>query len=304
MLEWPHSGFHVHHAVRLKAADACGILQLARYPLRRTGSPGSSPTSPTRTTSMRATTPRPTPPRRPRNRSPLDLRRLLGAPPSPMAKRRRPLRHRYLRQLPVRRRFDPMAPDPGTTTALGRAPPAHLRSRPAHLSPLRRHHGCARSSRCACTPSTARPPPPASPLAAPWTAGGDAWIARVKPRYFEMGRRAAARLGCRRPRAARSRSWTHGSTWTARSHGFPGRSRRTGALRGPGTELRALPHARTHLLHGGGARRLPEAARNRAQRKKKSVLKLHAPAGHAGACNSLSSREIRPCGSSRTWFWH
>jgi hypothetical protein len=34
MLAWPHSGFHVHHAVRLEADDACGILQLARYAAR------------------------------------------------------------------------------------------------------------------------------------------------------------------------------------------------------------------------------------------------------------------------------
>lgn len=34
MLSWPHSGFHVHHAVRLEADDACGILQLARYAAR------------------------------------------------------------------------------------------------------------------------------------------------------------------------------------------------------------------------------------------------------------------------------
>jgi len=34
MLDWPHSGFHVHHAVRLEADDACGILQLARYAAR------------------------------------------------------------------------------------------------------------------------------------------------------------------------------------------------------------------------------------------------------------------------------
>jgi hypothetical protein len=31
MLQWPHSGFHVHHSVRLEADDACGLLQLARY---------------------------------------------------------------------------------------------------------------------------------------------------------------------------------------------------------------------------------------------------------------------------------
>ena len=34
MLDWPHSGFHVHHAVRLEADDAPGILQLARYAAR------------------------------------------------------------------------------------------------------------------------------------------------------------------------------------------------------------------------------------------------------------------------------
>jgi len=34
MLAWPHSGFHVHHAVRLEADDAAGILQLARYSAR------------------------------------------------------------------------------------------------------------------------------------------------------------------------------------------------------------------------------------------------------------------------------
>ena len=34
MLSWPHSGFHVHHAVRLEADDALGILQLARYAAR------------------------------------------------------------------------------------------------------------------------------------------------------------------------------------------------------------------------------------------------------------------------------
>ena len=30
MLDWPHSGFQVQHAVRLEADDACGIVQLAR----------------------------------------------------------------------------------------------------------------------------------------------------------------------------------------------------------------------------------------------------------------------------------
>jgi hypothetical protein len=34
MLEWPHSGFHVDHSVRLETDDACGILQLARYAAR------------------------------------------------------------------------------------------------------------------------------------------------------------------------------------------------------------------------------------------------------------------------------
>jgi hypothetical protein len=34
MLVWPHSGFHVHHAVRLEADDAQGILQLSRYAAR------------------------------------------------------------------------------------------------------------------------------------------------------------------------------------------------------------------------------------------------------------------------------
>jgi hypothetical protein len=34
MLQWPHSGFHVHHSVRLEADDACGLLQLARYSAR------------------------------------------------------------------------------------------------------------------------------------------------------------------------------------------------------------------------------------------------------------------------------
>ena len=34
MLAWPHSGFHVHHGVRLEADDVCGILQLARYSAR------------------------------------------------------------------------------------------------------------------------------------------------------------------------------------------------------------------------------------------------------------------------------
>jgi len=34
MLDWPHSGFHVHNAVRLEADDAHGILQLARYAAR------------------------------------------------------------------------------------------------------------------------------------------------------------------------------------------------------------------------------------------------------------------------------
>jgi hypothetical protein len=34
MLSWPHSGFHVHHGVRLEADDALGILQLARYAAR------------------------------------------------------------------------------------------------------------------------------------------------------------------------------------------------------------------------------------------------------------------------------
>jgi hypothetical protein len=34
MLQWPHSGFHVDHSVRLEADDACGILQLARYSAR------------------------------------------------------------------------------------------------------------------------------------------------------------------------------------------------------------------------------------------------------------------------------
>jgi hypothetical protein len=31
MLQWPHSGFHVNHSVRLEADDAGGVLQLARY---------------------------------------------------------------------------------------------------------------------------------------------------------------------------------------------------------------------------------------------------------------------------------
>ena len=34
MLSWPHSGFHVHHGVRLEADDALGILQVARYAAR------------------------------------------------------------------------------------------------------------------------------------------------------------------------------------------------------------------------------------------------------------------------------
>ena len=34
MLDWPHSGFHVHHSVRLEADDPCGLLQLARYAAR------------------------------------------------------------------------------------------------------------------------------------------------------------------------------------------------------------------------------------------------------------------------------
>ena len=34
MLAWPHSGFHVHHSVRLGADDVHGILQLARYAAR------------------------------------------------------------------------------------------------------------------------------------------------------------------------------------------------------------------------------------------------------------------------------
>jgi len=34
MLSWPHSGFHVHHSVRLEADDLLGILQLARYAAR------------------------------------------------------------------------------------------------------------------------------------------------------------------------------------------------------------------------------------------------------------------------------
>jgi hypothetical protein len=34
MAAWPHSGFHVHHSVRLEADDPCGILQLARYAAR------------------------------------------------------------------------------------------------------------------------------------------------------------------------------------------------------------------------------------------------------------------------------
>jgi hypothetical protein len=34
MLQWPHSGFHVHHSVRLEADDVCGPLQVARYSAR------------------------------------------------------------------------------------------------------------------------------------------------------------------------------------------------------------------------------------------------------------------------------
>ena len=34
MLAWQHSGFHVHHSVRLEADDALGMLQLARYAAR------------------------------------------------------------------------------------------------------------------------------------------------------------------------------------------------------------------------------------------------------------------------------
>ena len=34
MLAWQHSGFHVHHGVRLEADDALGLLQLARYAAR------------------------------------------------------------------------------------------------------------------------------------------------------------------------------------------------------------------------------------------------------------------------------
>ena len=34
MLSWPHSGFHVHHGVRIEADDALGILQIARYSAR------------------------------------------------------------------------------------------------------------------------------------------------------------------------------------------------------------------------------------------------------------------------------
>ena len=33
-LAWEHSGFHVHHSVRLEADDALGMLQLARYAAR------------------------------------------------------------------------------------------------------------------------------------------------------------------------------------------------------------------------------------------------------------------------------
>jgi hypothetical protein len=34
MLSWPHSGFHVHHGVRIEADDALGLLQVARYSAR------------------------------------------------------------------------------------------------------------------------------------------------------------------------------------------------------------------------------------------------------------------------------
>ncbi len=34
MLAWPHSGFHVHHAVRIEPDDPAALLQLARYTAR------------------------------------------------------------------------------------------------------------------------------------------------------------------------------------------------------------------------------------------------------------------------------
>jgi len=34
MLGWPHSGFHVHHGVRIDPDDALGLLQVARYAAR------------------------------------------------------------------------------------------------------------------------------------------------------------------------------------------------------------------------------------------------------------------------------
>jgi len=34
MLAWPHSGFHVHHHVRIEAGDEKGRAQLARYAAR------------------------------------------------------------------------------------------------------------------------------------------------------------------------------------------------------------------------------------------------------------------------------
>jgi hypothetical protein len=43
MLAWPHSGFHVHHGVRLEADDLHGILQLARYASRAPIPPRAPP---------------------------------------------------------------------------------------------------------------------------------------------------------------------------------------------------------------------------------------------------------------------
>jgi hypothetical protein len=34
MLAWPHSGFHVHNAVRIEAGDTRGALHIARYAAR------------------------------------------------------------------------------------------------------------------------------------------------------------------------------------------------------------------------------------------------------------------------------
>ena len=34
MFSWPHSGFHVHHGVRIEPDDALGLLEVARYAAR------------------------------------------------------------------------------------------------------------------------------------------------------------------------------------------------------------------------------------------------------------------------------